>query len=219
MILGIMRRKVLKRAILFYVLALLAGLAVFYMHKTLLAAYSAYQRVNVVYTADDAGNKAALTFDVSEVGQVWPIVVVLNEEGVRGTFFVDEREILRNPAIIKMLQQKEMETGILVKGYPAANNQQAAIEAKFIRPVKGSYSDLKEAKKHYSDMVLWSIDGGWAQPAQGTVKRIISQVRSGDIIRFDAASPEVPGAVRKLLGEMSNKNLQAVTISELFAGE
>ncbi len=189
--------------------------------------------------------KIALTFDDGPHPRYTPeILDILDEYGIKATFFVVGQNVQYYPELVKA----EIDAGHEVGNhtYSHANLRKASYEvvcgeigtterliyentdfrAHLLRPPGGMYSqtvcDVAAADDY--TIVLWSIDTrDWAHnPSDKIAEQILSDIRSGDIILFhDYIAKDSPTAeaLRKIIPTLLERGYKFVTVSELLASK
>lgn len=191
----------------------------------------------------DDSREIALTFDDGpHPTYTKEILDLLDEYGVKATFFVVGQNVGYYPELVKA----EIDAGHEVGNhtYSHANLRRESYDAvcreigeterlvyedtdfrtHLLRPPGGIYNQaVCDAAADYDyTLVLWSIDTrDWAHnPSDKIAKDILTNVRGGDIILFHdyiaERSPTV-AALRKVIPELLSRGFRFVTVSELLA--
>lgn len=187
--------------------------------------------------------KIALTFDDGPHPKYTPeILAVLDEYGIKATFFVVGQNVGYYPDLVKAEVDAGHEVGnhtfshanLRKERYDAVCSEINKTErliyentdfrSRLLRPPEGVYSQaVCDAAADFDyTIVLWSIDTkDWAHnPASKIAEQILSDVRSGDIILFHdfigKNSPTVE-ALRLVIPELLEQGYKFVTVSELLA--
>lgn len=196
---------------------------------------------SVISRVPNDENKIALTFDDGPHGKyTGEILDILEEYGVKATFFVIGTNVKRYPELVerelceghevenhtfdhvylKRLSDEEMESQV------SDNEAQIAAisDAKthFIRPPGGIYDDrlLELAEKLDLKIALWSVDThDWKCPtAQSVTDHVLKTVKSGDIILmhdYVCGKSPTPDALRIIIPALLERGFKFVTLSEL----
>jgi peptidoglycan/xylan/chitin deacetylase (PgdA/CDA1 family) len=195
-----------------------------------------------VYCGGGHGHWVALTFDDGP-GWVTPsIVKALDAGGVKGTFFLIGRNVVRKPGWTRLLARREA-AGDHTWSHPVLSNltpRQAraelertkkAIEARsgvrvrLFRPSFGGHNPMIDSLTRRLGMlqVLWNVDSGDASEAstpspQKIYENVAGQIKPGAIVLMHeniTGAPDVE-ALKLLLPELRRRGLTAVTVPELL---
>ena len=180
------------------------------------------------------GNRAAITFDDGPNDHTTPRVLeILDEYGVRCTFFVLGREIVKHPGILKAIATAGHEIGI--HGYDHTGNQMLGqitrckallaeqdIACNLFRPPLGrrGMAEWWSIYRAGYRTVLWSVDACDSMRHEG--KRPArwpryDSMRSGDILLMHDDNPICVRELLGLLEALRERELQSVLVSELLA--
>jgi len=210
------------------------------------------QRCDAFYDGDvfsscyqTQSKKIALTFDDGPHPRYTPeILQILDEYGIKGTFFVVGQNVGYYPDLVKAEIDGGHEVGnhtfshanLRLEGYEAVCGEIGRTErviyentdyrSKLLRPPEGIYSQTvcdAAADCDYT-IVLWSIDTkDWAHnPSEKIAEQILSDVRGGDIILFHdfiAKDSPTPAALRLIIPKLLEEGYKFVTVSELLASK
>jgi peptidoglycan/xylan/chitin deacetylase (PgdA/CDA1 family) len=169
-----------------------------------------------------SGNAVALTFDDGPNGE-WTLDVmrVLDDAGVKGTFFEVGKAVAAEPDVAQMLVAHGHVIGDhsyshgrwdwLVPGYPEAAKAQTAIQTgagvcpAFFRPPHGDRTPLtvRTVSKQGLTTVTWDVSAAdWATTDPALVaRRVLEQVKPGSIILLHDGLDGQPGADRSVVAE------------------
>lgn len=189
--------------------------------------------------------KIALTFDDGPHPRYTPeILKILDEYGIKATFFVVGQNVSYYPDLVKAEVDAGHEVGnhtfshanLRKKRYEEVcgeiNQTERLIyentdfRSRLLRPPEGVYSQaVCDAAADFDyTIVLWSIDTkDWAHnPAKKIAEQILSDVRSGDIILFHdyiARNSPTEEALRLIIPELLERGYKFVTVSELLSSK
>jgi len=189
--------------------------------------------------------KIALTFDDGPHPKYTPeILSVLDEYGIKATFFVVGQNVGYYPDLVKAEVDSGHEVGNHTYSHANLRKEQyetvcseinrterliyenTDFRSRLLRPPEGVFSQAvcdAAADCDYT-IVLWSIDTrDWAHnPAEAIAEEILSDVRGGDIILFHdfiaRDSPTVE-ALRLIIPELLSRGFKFVTVSELLSSK
>lgn len=186
--------------------------------------------------------KIALTFDDGpDKSYTNEILDILNEYGIKATFFVIGKNCEENPDILKRIALEGHEIGNHTYSHPrlskiTSNNLEkeilktekivydiTGIKTCLFRPPEGVYSD---ATAKVSDSVgyraiLWSVDTtDWRSPEADKIsKSVVENTTSGAIILchdYIAGKSNTPAALRMFIPQLIQQGYVFVTVSELI---
>ncbi|MBE6599354.1 MAG: polysaccharide deacetylase family protein [Ruminococcaceae bacterium] len=189
--------------------------------------------------------KIALTFDDGPHPRYTPeILSILDEYGVKATFFVVGQNVDYYPDLVKAEVDGGHEVGNHTFSHANLRREQyeavcaeitrterlifenTDFRSRLLRPPEGVYSQAvcDAAADHDYTIVLWSIDTkDWEHtPSEKIAEQVISEVRGGDIILFhdfighDSPTPE---ALRVILPKLIEDGYKFVTVSELLSSK
>ena len=201
----------------------------------------------VVWHAPDAGRRVALTFDDGpNEKHTLDIAHVLDENGVKGTFFMVGRAVEERPDIARTLvldghvvgnhSYDHDYTSWLIPWYPELDRTQREIESatgmcpRFFRPPHGQRTPFMNVMTSNRDMVtvMWSTSGAdWElrDPAE-VARRIVDRTGPGGIVLLhdgldgDVASDQSSVVVKALpliIEGLKDKGLEPVALTDLIA--
>lgn len=201
--------------------------------------------VTSVYAAENGTEtkRIALTFDDGPHSVYTPeILDILDEYGIRATFFAVGENVIRYPEIT----EREAKAGHEIENHTFNHNYLSKIsiaDAKkqitdnnriiekmigrnpcYLRPPGGLYNEKIEAFANESNMniVLWSIDTrDWSCPGVKYIcNEIESNVKDGSIILmhdFVVGKSQTTEALRTVLPKLLKDGYTFVTVSELMS--
>ncbi len=208
------------------------------------------QRMGAFYDGDvfsscykNESKKIALTFDDGPHPRYTrEILSILEEYGVKATFFVVGLNVEAYPSLVKAEVDGGHEVGNHT--YSHTNLREAQYEgicreigaterliyentdfrSRLLRPPEGLYSPTvctAAADCDYT-IVLWSVDTrDWEHtPAEEIARHVLSEVRGGDIILFHdfiGHDSPTPDALRQILPKLIEEGYRFVTVSELLS--
>lgn len=188
----------------------------------------------------------ALTFDDGPSATFTPIILdLLRKDHVKATFFVIGSRVEKFPDLVNEefrehheianhSFQHQIMTGLSSdKVYDELLHTQRAIEIVtqskqplMFRPPRGRVSKtvLQVAEQNHFQIVMWSLETrDWANPgAQKIVKKVLSQVKSGDIILMHDQGgdrTQTVNALKQIIPVLKDRGYDFVTVSELLNGE
>ena len=186
--------------------------------------------------------KIALTFDDGPHPKNTPkILSILEENGVKATFFVIGVNAKNYPEALSLVSEKGHEIGNhtyshgIVRGKPLKSvarevidaedeiKNQTGISTNLLRPPCGLYDDttVSFAQENGYKIVLWNIDTlDWAHSSvSDIVSTVTGGVKGGDIILFhDYISGEnnTFEALKQIIPMLKSRGYEFVTVSELL---
>lgn len=193
--------------------------------------------------ADNTSEKVIyLTFDVGyENGNVAKIMDVMKEEGVRGSFFILDNVINRNPDLVFRMSSEghlvcnhtsnhknlvgrsedevRREILSLEERYEKLTGQRMA---KFFRPPEGTFDEelLKRAQSLGYTTVFWSFAyADWDNKAQMNeevaLKKIFDNLHNGEIMLLHPTSETNAKIMKRLITELKSQGYRFATLDEL----
>lgn len=186
--------------------------------------------------------KIALTFDDGpHPVYTEEILDILEEYGIRATFFVIGENVEYYPDTFEKIQSHGHEIGNHTYSHPHMRGESAtkltaelrkteallqakgALGTRLFRPPEGVCSDAvcEAAQKMGYAIILWTQDTkDWSHTCSETIaKNLKKTVTSGDIILFHdyiASESPTPTALRKLIPALISDGYRFVTVSELI---
>ncbi len=199
-----------------------------------------------VYRKSFGGTKKiALTFDDGPHPRLTPqILAILEEYGIKATFFVIGQNAINYPDAMKLIVESGCEVGNhtythrdldkrseeqISKEISDCGNlikEKYSLDISLLRPPRGKYDEELQrigGEMGY-DIILWNIDTrDWEHtPAREIAKRVLGQVEGGDIILmhdYVAGKSPTCDAIRLIIPELLERGYEFVTVSELIRDE
>ncbi|MEN8237490.1 MAG: polysaccharide deacetylase family protein [Pseudomonadota bacterium] len=190
-------------------------------------------------THKKSSNKfVALTFDDGPSRSITPkILKILNEKGVKATFFVLGRNVKNNPEIVRSLRDSGHE--IANHSYSHANlrkRSSTSIEDElqktnaelakleilpgWFRPPYGSSNSTVKNKAFAQNMhtIFWSLDSkDWKRPNPETLKqRVLDRTQPGEVILLHDIHRNTLKALPGIIDGLQTRGYTFVTISEWY---
>jgi peptidoglycan/xylan/chitin deacetylase (PgdA/CDA1 family) len=203
------------RALRLVAAVIVAGAGFFTLYETIEAPGTQIFGRTIVH---GSGHVVALTFDDGPNSRTTPhLLDVLERAGVRATFFVVGRAVLRNPGIVRRMVRDGDEIGNHTQTHAHLNfllTQQAiggeidaaqgAIRAatgrpaRYLRPPFGArdFAAIDAAHRRGLEVVMWTAMLGDEAPQAGSAqlaRRLLSQVHDGAIIVMHDGDQGRPG--------------------------
>lgn len=203
---------------------------------------SAYENgENVIVSVPNEEMKIALTFDDGpHYKYTAEILDILEEYGVKATFFVIGTNVSDHPELV----ERELAEGHEVENhtydhvylkkiseeeiFSEVSDNESIIagitdySTHFVRPPGGLYDDrlMPIVDRLGYKIVLWSVDTcDWKRPpSESIAANVINTVKSGDIILmhdFICGVSPTPDALRIIIPSLLEKGFSFVTVSEL----
>ena len=186
--------------------------------------------------------KIALTFDDGPAANTTPeILDILNEFGIKATFFVVGKNCEENPEILKRIADEGHEIGNHTYSHLNLTNVSKRCITNEVRKTEDIISDITGIKTNlfrppggvYSDMIaqtcdslgywaiLWSVDTvDWRKPdAEKITRTVVDNASSGVIILchdYIAGKSKTPAALRMFIPRLIEQGYVFVTVSELI---
>ena len=200
---------------------------------------------NVFMKNSSAKGKVALTFDDGPHPRYTPAILdILEEYGIKATFFVIGRNVENYPEAFKTLLASDCEIGNhtythgnvgIMSGEEISRELEKTEQAiarispfrpYLFRPPEGACgSEIERVSRERGyDIVLWSIDTlDWAHtPSETIAKKILANIGDGDIILmhdYVSRGNTTLGALRLIIPELLARGYEFVTVSELLGEE
>lgn len=202
------------------------------------------QNCEVVYrsvTPDD-GNYVALTFDEGPSSYTQQILDVLEEKGVKATFFLQGETVEQNPSAAKAIADAGHEVGSnaysdtnltklssddlrsqLTQGFDAIETATGTTTTLLRAPYAAfSTENWAAGMDLVSAVVSWNIDSGdWLLPgADDVVDTVMGSVRNGNIVLLtdnEATGAQTVEAIGALIDQLQEQGYKIVTLSDLVA--
>ncbi len=211
----------------------------------LLFGQRAFAAPTAVISVPNEENKIALTFDDGpHPYYTEQILDILDEYGIKATFFVVGENVQLYPELVKREIEAGHEVGNHTYSHPHMRNlsEKALSEElqkteqvleelcdyrpRLFRPPEGFCCNAVQncAKTMSYQLLLWDIDTtDWAHnPADNIVKLVLGNAKSGDIILchdYVTKPSPTPEALRRFIPKLKAKGFEFVTISELMESE
>lgn len=199
----------------------------------------------VVYSWNCNSKRIALTFD--DGPHPWytkEVLDILDEYGVKATFFFIGLNVEAYPDAVKMVQDAGHEIGNhtyshknlrelpyeeMCKEIDAGENavfDRTGIRTRLLRPPEGKIGEdlLTATEEREYNVICWSVDTlDWAHtPTEQIVENVLSSTEAGDIILFHdfvSGDSPTPAALRQIIPVLLGRGYEFVTVSELLSGE
>lgn len=192
---------------------------------------------------DDEEKVIYLTFDVGyENGNVKKILDVLNEENVKGNFFILSNLILKN----KDLVQRMIDEGHCLGNHTSKHKDMTKMKtkeefkfeleklekifsenfgvnlAKYYRPPEGKFNEQNMiwAKELGYKTVFWSYayqdwDNNNQMNEEKAIEKILENIHNGEVILFHPTSSTNAQIMRRLIIELKNQGFRFGVLDEL----
>lgn len=194
---------------------------------------------------NNSEGKIALTFDDGpHKAYTEEILDILNEYGIKATFFVVGSNVERHPEIVKRALAEGHEIGNHTYSHPHLTNiegdelyremleterilmELTDFRPKLFRPPEGVYSQTVSNTLERLDYIpiLWTVDTtDWKRPKAETIaKTVMDHTEPGVIILchdYVSGKSNTPAALRIFLPKLLEQGYQFVTVSELLMSE
>ena len=184
-----------------------------------------------------------LTFDAGyENGNVEKIVDILNDENVKGAFFVLDNFLIKNEDLVK----KMIENGHTIANHTFKHTDMTKIKdkeafekelkllenlyreiygsemAKFYRPPEGKFNEenLKWASELGYKTVMWSFayddwDNARQSNREAAKKKILDNVHNGEVMLLHPTSKTNAEIIGEVIRELKNQGFRFGTLEEL----
>lgn len=198
-------------------------------------------RLRPIARVEVPSKAVALTFDIT-FGENTPGLVLeaLNRHQAKATFFVTGPWASSHKEQVKQMLAAKHEVGSMgywfedsrnltreriVDSIRRASSTIAELTGKspvVFRPPGGNYDDalISVAMENGQYTVMWSLDAmDWKNPgADALIKRVVNNVRPGDIIRFVASdsSRQTHLALPAIIMALREKGYELLTVSDLL---
>ncbi len=220
-------------------MALLLLLGACYVGKVDGLEVMARKRDLPIYSVDRDDNKIAISFDAAWGGdKTEKILDILDEYGVKTTFFLVDIWTQRFPELVKLIDARGHEIGNhstshkemskqneqeIIKELKVASDEIEKLIGKpttLFRPPYGDYDNLvvATARQQGYQTVQWSVDSlDWKNKGvEDMISRATRNVKSGDIVLFHNDSKYIVESLPSILAAYRDKGLEVVMISELL---
>jgi len=194
---------------------------------------------------NNSEGKIALTFDDGpHKAYTEEILDILNEYGIKATFFVVGSNVERHPEIVKRALAEGHEIGNHTYSHPHLTNiegdelyremleterilmELTDFRPKLFRPPEGVYSQTVSNTLERLDYIpiLWTVDTtDWKRPKAETIAQtVMDHTEPGVIILchdYVSGKSNTPAALRIFLPKLLEQGYQFVTVSELLTSE
>lgn len=195
-----------------------------------------------IYSVDTEEKKVAISFDCAwGVDYTDKLLSVMEEEGVKCTFFMVEFWTTKYPDYVKKISEKGHEIGTHSKTHPymsklseseiraELNSSSLAIEnitgkkVELFRPPYGDYNDLliETACNMGLYTIQWDVDSlDWKNlSAKEITDRVVKKVQNGSIVLFHNQGLHTHEALKGIILTLKEKGYQVVPIGELIYRE
>ena len=189
--------------------------------------------------------KIALTFDDGpHKAYTEEILEILDEYGIKATFFVVGSNAEKHPELVKREMEAGHEIGNHTYSHPHLTNIEAdtlyremletetilmnltEFRPKLFRPPEGVYSQTVSTTLERLDYIpiLWTVDtNDWKKPtAEAIAQTVVEHTEPGVIILchdFVSGKSNTPAALRIFIPKLMEQGYQFVTVSELLMSE
>ena len=210
-----------------------------YIEEARTAEVVARKRELPIYAVDRSDNKIAISFDAAWGGdKTIKILDILDEFGVKTTFFLVDTWVSRFPELVKEIAARGHEIGNHSTTHPQMSKLSrdkirqelnvvsdhiealTGVRPTLFRPPYGDYNNdvVLTAREMGYEAIQWSVDSlDWKnQGAQPMIKRATQSVRGGDIVLFHNDSQYILDALPAILKSYREQGLTVVPISQLL---
>lgn len=233
------KRKGAFRVSLLALTLLLAALSAFYAGVEPVWEVTAGKKELPVYSVDRTDNKIAISFDAAWGGdKTEKILDILDEYGVKTTFFVVDIWVKRFPELVKEIAARGHEIGNHSTSHPhmsklteskikeelkgASDSVETltGVRPTLFRPPYGDYNNrvISVTRADGYECIQWSVDSlDWKnRGAQEIVDRTTKKITGGDIVLFHNDSQYIVQALPIVLESYKTQGLTVVPVSELL---
>ena len=192
-----------------------------------------------IYAVDRGDNKIAISFDAASGGdKTEKILDILDEFGVKTTFFMVDIWTQRFPELVKEIAARGHDIGnhsathpkmstlsrekILQELTVMADNVEkvCGVRPTLFRPPYGDYNNdvVLTARGAGYEVIQWSVDSlDWKNKGvQPLIDRATKNVKSGDIVLFHNDSKYILDALPTILKSYQEQGFTVVPISEIL---
>lgn len=196
----------------------------------------------VIKSCSAKGKLIALTFDDGpHPKRTAEILDILNEYGIKATFFVIGENVELYPELIEreisegheignhtenhksLLKADKVELEKEIATFSGTLEEKFGYKTKLIRPPGGQYNENLPpyAAENGYKVILWSVDTrDWAHTPVADIKaNVLKNTRDGAIILFHdyvAGKSPTPAALREVIPALLSEGYEFVTVSELI---
>lgn len=197
-------------------------------------------RAHVYNRLSGAGRRVALTFDDCYDGGAWrEILDVLRRRHAKGSFFCNGANMRRFPSLVRRTVREGHIIGSHTSNHALLTRESESTARRLIRddqresfdsartttvpwfrPPYGAYDStvLRAAgREGYTRVLMWDVDPlDWQRPGASAIRsRVVGRARTGSIILMHAI-PQTADALNSIISGLRNRNLQPVSVAELF---
>ena len=218
---------------------LLSAVSAAYVSGARTAEVLARKRELPVYSVDRDDGKIAISFDAAWGGEkTRKILDILDENGIRATFFLVDIWTQRFPELVKEIAARGHEIGNHSTTHPkmsSLSREKIAQELEtmsanvekligqrptLFRPPYGDYNNdvVLTARQNGYEVVQWSVDSlDWKNKGvQPLIDRAIRNVKSGDIVLFHNDSQYIVEALPAVLKSYREQGLTPGPVSSVL---
>ena len=218
---------------------LLCAVSAAYVSGTRTAEVLARKRELPVYSVDRDDGKIAISFDAAWGGEkTIKILDILDENGVKATFFLVDIWTQRFPELVKEIAARGHEIGNHSTTHPkmsSLSREKIAQELEVMstnverligqrptlfRPPYGDYNNdvVLTARQNGYEVIQWSVDSlDWKNKGvQPLIDRATKNVKSGDIVLFHNDSQYIVEALPTILRSYREQGLTAGPVSSVL---
>ena len=235
----VLTARTLKQYVFFIVLAFFTAWFLYMQYGSEYPVFSTSEGPKAVYRGE---NDVAMTFNIGwGDAKASDILKELDEQQVKKvTFFISGSWAERHPHIVKEIQDKGYEIGLLGYNYVDYSSAETNEITKDI--IKGQEAfrklglddthSLRAPTGHFDKRLLdisakfgytivhWSIDSkDWTNPGVNEIIENTSRVNKGDILLLHASdsAKQTAAALPEILDSIHKKELKMVTVSEMLS--
>ena len=202
----------------------------------------AQNELKPIYSVDTDEKKVAISFDAAwGADNTVKLMEICESYEVHATFFLVGFWVDKYPDMVKEIHSRGFEIGNHSENHPqmsklSAEQMKCEIESvnkkitdltgecpKVFRPPYGDYSNAVVQSVNDLNMhcIQWSIDSlDWKEYGRDElIKRVLKNVKNGDIILFHNNAKYTPSALPQILEELQNRGFSVCSISELIYTE
>ena len=192
-----------------------------------------------IYAVDRSDNKIAISFDAAWGGdKTENILDILDEFGVKTTFFIVDIWTERFPELVKEIAARGHDIGNHSATHPKmstlsrekilqeltimADNAEkvCGVRPTLFRPPYGDYNNdvVLTARQAGYEVIQWSVDSlDWKNKGvQPLIDRATKNVKSGDIVLFHNDSKYILDALPTILKSYREQGFTVVPVSEIL---
>lgn len=220
-------------------LLLLCAVSAVYVSETRTTEVLARKRELPVYAVDRNDGRIAISFDAAWGGdKTEKILDILDENGVKATFFLVDIWTQRFPELVKEIAARGHEIGNHSTTHPEMSKlsrEQIAKELEtmsanvekligqrpvLFRPPYGDYNNdvVTVARENGYEVIQWSVDSlDWKNKGvQPLIDRATKNVKSGDIVLFHNDSQYIVEALPAVLKSYREQGLTVGPVSQVL---